>query len=259
MKNDLLRALIFARAHRHVLVLSLSLFLLILLSMFPEARAWIWSVTVVDIIVIVIVAGTLALVFLGKRHHSVNTGHSLPPPPLIRPEGLTALVAALAIFVTYASFRNQSRLAAEIGLNSEGQMLFELEMSNPNLRCLYTNFAHDNAQVCLESLVSDPDEWSASTFYIEGMFWLLEKAEDDRKAWGSAYSKEIDYWREYVNEDPTGLFSFYLISFNRGLDGAQKHMRRANVRIEGLCRRYRLVHAALEVAGANPEPSIQCP
>jgi hypothetical protein len=120
-------------------------------------------------------------------------------------------------------------------------MLFEMEMADPNLRCLYT---------------SKEADWSAASFYIEGVFWLLKKSEDDRKAWGSIYSDDIDYWREYVNEDPTGLFG-YLVSFH-GAEGAQKAMAQAGVNIPNLCGRYRRVRRFLEQARANTRPEVPC-
>jgi hypothetical protein len=258
MRERLVRVLSFARAHRIHLAATTSVFVLAVLLAFPVVRGWIWSVTFVDILVLITFVGAVLLASLGKRDAGPSAGLDRARP-YVAPEGLTAIVAAIAIFVTYASFRNQTRLAAETGLNTEGQMLFEMEMDNPNLRCLYTNFAHDDAQACLRRFVNDPNEWSAGIFYIEGVFWLLEKAEEDRKAWGSVYSKDIDYWRQYVNEDPTGLFSFYLVSFHGSYDGARQGMKRAAVEILDLCRKYRSVRLALEQARANSARPIPCP
>ena len=256
MSNSVSALLAAARAHRFLLAVALSLVLLLVLVALPEFRGQIWSIAFVDILVIVTVVGAIVLALLGERPSSPVAEDR--PRRLIAPERLMAIVTAVAIFVTYASFRNQARLAAETFLNTEGQMLFEMEMANPNLRCLYTNFAHDDPNACLQRFVSDPKEWSAGSFYVEGVIWLLERSRNDQAAWGSIYSEDVDYWREYVNEDPTGLFSYYLVSFNQSPQGAREAMGRAGLDIPDFCRKYRSVHTALERAGAKPAAAVRC-
>jgi hypothetical protein len=233
----------------------ISALLLVMLLQFPEWRDRVWSVAFLDIMVIVTAVGTIVIMLLGNPGES-GVGNAVHRR--MTPERVTAIAAALAIFVTYASFRNQSRLTAETALNTEGQMLFDMEMANANLRCIYTNFAHDDPAACLAKIVRDPEQWSAVSFYIEGVFWLLEKAEEDERAWGSVYSKEIDYWRSYVNEDPTGLFSYYLVSFHESGQAAREAMRRAAVDIPHFCQKYFVVRRALKQANARPSAAVPC-
>jgi hypothetical protein len=244
-----------ARGHSKSVAATVSLGLIVALVSFPAARAWLWSIPVVDLVVAVSVVATVILALLPRR--ASNLPSAALARGIVTPERLTAIAAAVAIFVTYASFRNQSRLAAETALNTEGQMLFEMEMTQPNLRCLYTSFAHDDPAACLRRIASNEADWSAASFYIEGVFWLLKKSEDDRKAWGSVYSDDINYWREYVNEDPTGLFAFYLLSFH-GAGGAEKAMVETGVKIPDLCGKYRRVRSVLEQARANTRPEVRC-
>jgi hypothetical protein len=183
-----------------------------LLAIFPPLRDRTWSAAVIGFFVVAILVA--AIWFSVASRHPV--GSEEVRSWRLTSEGVTAVAAALAIFVAYASFRNQSRLAAEANLNAEGHALFEIEMSDrKGLRRLYSNYAHDDPDKCLLETVRNADQWSAALFYVEEALWLLEKAEDDRIAWGSAYSADIAYWREYINDDPTGMFSYYLVA-NRG-------------------------------------------
>lgn len=169
---------------------------------------------------------------------------------LIRAGG--AAVIVLTFYAGYASFRNQGRLSSEAALNDNGYTLYQIEMDHEELRCLYFNYAHQRPKQCLDRIVSSDKNWSLALFYVEEAWFQLSQAQKERKEWGATYAEQIQYWAQDVSRDPTGLFSYYLISSEKSLEDAQSTMSSSDVSIKDLCGRYILVWTALGRYGAQP-------
>lgn len=227
----------------------------------------IWASKTVDMVVlgtIITFLATLATSLFMARSSTTD-----PFRPLFRRavSWLGALALLLGFFVAYASFRTQSRLAAEETLTMGGYALYEIEMQKPEIRCLYFNYGHENAERCLETLVSSQELWSSAIFYVEEGWFQLSHANDQRDEWGADYAESIRYWAEDVSRDPTGLFAYYLVSSEPTLDKARKTMAAADVAIPDLCRNYVKVWQALvsrkaqpsRVSGAARECGVKAP
>ncbi len=163
-----------------------------------------------------------------------------------------AAIVAVTLFAGYATFRNQGRLASEAAMSAGGYHLYSLEMSRPEIRCLYFNYAHHDPRGCLERIAKDPELWSFALFYVEESWFQLEQAVTERDEWGSTYAEMIRYWAQDVSRDFTGMFSYYLISSERSLDSALLTMRGADVNIRGVCTRFRIVWRSLHNRGVQP-------
>lgn len=170
---------------------------------------------------------------------------------------LTVLLLFVGIYAGYASFRNQTRLAAETALNDGADNLFAVEIANPELRCLYRTYGHDDPDRCLATLAADRDLWSLAIFYVEESWFTLEKAAEDRRNWGSQYATDIAYWADDVSDDTTGLFSYYLLN-QHGPGDIKGEMRRAGICIPDVCAGYAKVRAALTLAKALPPGPDLC-
>lgn len=173
---------------------------------------------------------------------------------------VTGVAAVLALFAAYGSFRNQTRLASEGQLGAEAMILYQLEMEHPELRCLYDNYGYSDYDACLARVTSADANWSLAIFYVEEGWFVLTQSYQDRKNWGSTYADLIDYWRDDVAKDPTGVFTYYQVaSTDRDLPNgdrlaaAEQEMDEAGVVIgrEEICTRYQRVRQALELANAQ--------
>lgn len=164
----------------------------------------------------------------------------------------TALLVILTVFAGYASFRNQSRLSSEAALNDAGYTLYNLEMEKTELRCLYFNYGHSSPDQCLSAIVNDPQFWSLAIFYVEESWFQLEGAKKEQDEWGATYAESIKYWAQDVGRDPTGLFSYYLVSSEKSIEKAVGTMLSSGVEIDGMCAKYRKVWRALYKVGKHP-------
>lgn len=218
----------------------------------PEIFNIIWSVRLLDISAAFALSVGIFVIAIRFWKHLIS------PKSTWKIDDVTAFVAVIALFVTYASFRNQGRLASEAMLSAEGQQSTEFEMNKPVLRCLYSNFGHDNDNCANKYIFKDANNWRQAIFYVESVFWQLEKAEKDKKEWGSVYSQDIKYWRSYVNEDTTGIFSYYLVNTNKTCAEAKSAMSRSVLDIKGFYQKYQRVWQSLKQARANPPAFITC-
>lgn len=205
---------------------------------------WFWSVQAIDLVVFGVIVVVPLLLATRLIVSNLIRGERLR---LLLSENLViTLIGLLAVYVAYASLRNQTRQAAEIALNADSSELFAYEMEDgANLRCLYDNFGWDAPEACRAAFTADPKSWSKALYYVEESLFILRKAQRDRAQWGSSYGEEIGYWQEDVSRDPTGLFSYYLVAGADSLAEAKADMREAGVCMPNLCDGYRLVAAAL--------------
>ncbi|MGQ0444703.1 MAG: hypothetical protein ACT4O2_06145 [Beijerinckiaceae bacterium] len=225
---------------------------LVKLFILPE-RESLWAADKLDLVVTValsaiILLGALMLLSVVLFPHSDRLKE-------LRRDSIKwvgAVIVLLTLYAGYATFRNQGRLASEAALSAGGYHLYNLEMSHPEIRCLYFNYAHHDPRGCLERIISDPERWSFALFYVEEAWFQLEQAQTERIEWGSTYAQMIKYWAQDVSRDPTGLFAYYLVSSERSLDAAAETMRRSDVRIPAICANYRVVWRALYRRRAQP-------
>ncbi|HEX6859585.1 MAG TPA: hypothetical protein VF138_05220 [Caulobacteraceae bacterium] len=167
-------------------------------------------------------------------------------------------VVIVGAFVAYSAFRNQLKLSAEVELNQEGSGLLDYEMADENIRCLYDNYGHYDSDHCLRVNASSSDHWSKAIFYVEETWFQLEKATRERAKWGSDYAEEVKYWAEDLGRDPTGLFSYYLVSSAPSVADAREEMRLAGVCIPDLCERYSYVLQALPQGSRDGQRALAC-
>lgn len=219
----------------------------------PGVMSQLWRAPVVDSVVLAII---------GLSIWAAAKTWSLPPSgrqKFLRSAefGIIGTIVLLStVYVAYASFRNQARMASEANLNDEAMILYQFELEHPELRCLYDNYGHQIYQRCLEQIVSNPDNWSRAIFYIEEAWYVVTVSKDDEREWGSSYSDSIEFWRQDIGKDPTGLFSYYLVA-TEGTD-ARARMVAAGVRIEDLCGNYARVWNALARHSAQPPRRQPC-
>lgn len=232
----------------------------------PTQRSDVWSVETLDRVVIVTLAFMAGLVFLSGLLSTWSSpkisGRALKRG-VIRGGG--AILLGLTLYATYGAFRNQSRLTAEQNLNSEAMQLYQLEIDNPELRCLYYNYGHTTPGRCLANLISTEEKWSLAIFYVEEVWFVLAKAETDEREWGSTYSETINWWRVDVARDPTGIFSYYVVAGEwadepeGAVQRARDYMASARVDMKYMCRRYHRVWEELRRSSAQPPPRAHCP
>jgi hypothetical protein len=228
---------------------SLAIIVLYLVTEYPDE---VWSANTVD--TAVISAVVIFLLVSGL----VTFSMSKPQIPWLRDVRRNALgwggaaLAILTVYVAYASFRNQSMLSSEEALNDAGYQLYEIEMRQAELRCLYFNYGYSSPRRCLEELVSTPERWSLALFYVEEAWFQLKKANVERSRWGGSYAEEIRYWAQDVERDPTGMFSYYLISSEGSLEDARETMGESAISIGNPCRNFMWVWTALRQRGAEP-------
>lgn len=217
-----------------------------------------WNVGTLDRVILLFPMTVFAVILAGVlyrlgRRRRVRTTEFWEPIVA----ALTVVLVFVGIYAGYASFRNQTRLAAETALNEGADNLFAVEIDHPEIRCLYSNFGHDDPQACVARLAADRDRWSLAIFYVEESWFTLEKAAEDRANWGSQYAGDIAYWADDVSDDPSGLFSYYLVN-QHSLAGAKARMKRAGVCIPDLCAGYSKVRGALLKARAAPAGPDLC-
>lgn len=217
-----------------------------------------WSVTALDRVVLFFPVAVAAVIVTGilyriRRRRPIRTTEFWEPIVA----SLTVVLVFIGIYAGYASFRNQTRLAAETALNESADQLTQVEFARPEIRCLYPNFGHDDPETCLARLAGDPDRWTLAISYVEETWFTLEKAAADRADWGSQYARAIGYWADDVSDDETGLFGYYLVN-QEGVAGAKARMKGAGVCIADLCDSYATVRAALIEAKAAPEGPDPC-
>jgi hypothetical protein len=263
-------------------------------------REDLWNIKVVDVAVVGGVVAALGAIFYTALAHVRETTQlraraSSPDawsplqglPEKLLPVAGAGLGLILSVFIAYGALRNQSRLTAEIALNEDGGRIADWERESAAIRCLYTWFdgappkgdarkkaVDANADACLVRIVANRDTYTEAMLYIEESFFILRRAERDRKQWGSRYNSEIAYWQSDVSEDPTGLFAFHLLNrypLNRCSDTpsrgcvaddavlptVEREMASAHVEIENLCVAAQRVHTCLHAVGrfAAPLPS----
>lgn len=215
-----------------------------------------WNVGALDRVILLFPVAVFAVILAGVlyrlgRKRRVRTTEFWEPIVAC----LTVVLVFVGIYAGYASFRNQTRLAAETALNDGADNLFAIEMDHPEIRCLYSNFGHDDPQACVARLAADRDRWSLAIFYVEESWFTLEKASEDRANWGSQYAGDIAYWADDVSDDPSGLFAFYLLN-QHSVAQAKARMTRAGVCIPDLCGGYSKVRGALLAAKAASGPDL---
>ena len=101
-------------------------------------------------------------------------------------------------------------------------------------------------------MIESEGNWSLAIFYVEESWFILTRALEERLNWGSNYAESIEYWAEDVGRDPTGLFSYYLVSSERTMKDAEEAMVKAGVSIPDLCGNFRKVWLALLQKGKHP-------
>jgi len=227
-----------------MVVLGLSVLGLALLLAKGEG---LWSVRTLDFVVraglvalavlsIILVFSSIPLISMANRRryrqHALRFGG--------------ALLLLLTFFAGYSSFRNQGRLLSEASLSESGSQLYSLEMSNPGIRCVYSNYGFEDTGGCLTSFAKDEKSWSFVIFYVEESWFQLSQAKEEQDEWGSTYAEQVKYWAQDVERDPTGIFSFYLISSEASLIDAEQTMRDSNLWIAEPCAKFHVVWEALE-------------
>ena len=221
---------------------------------------WLWSVRTIDVVIILSVIAFLCVstyVILVERRKSKPKNWKDRRERTISIFGLLMIV--VGAYVAYGSFRNQLRITAENALNEEGSALFDIEMEgDSDLRCIYDNYGHFAPDGCLLKIVSDEKLWSRAIFYVEESWFILEKAHQDRAQWGSDYARVLEYWAQDVSRDPTGLFSYYLVSSNDTVSEARGEMEASGVCIPDLCKGYQKVREALPDEAKDRQRAVVC-
>lgn len=222
-------------------------------------RGTLWSVGTLDRVVIFTLGSAFLLViFIGILRFWSSPGISVEDIRKGIISGGAVLLLVLTLYATYGAFRNQARLTAESSLNGDAMQLYQLEIDHRELRCLYYNYGHANPDRCLEHIVSSEERFSLAFLYVEEVWSVLRRAGEDEREWGSTYSRSIDFWRDDVSLDPTGLFAYYAVA-TEGPERAAAFMGSAEVRIADLCANYRKVRAALARHSAAPLEPDRCP
>lgn len=159
---------------------------------------------------------------------------------------MLGIAGVLGTFIAYGSLRNQMLQNAETASNETAGDFVDWERGNPMLRCLYTwdsNFL--NHDLCRRSILSDPDQLSEVTLYIEEVLFFLEQSKRYQRVYGSPYNADIDFWRNDIREDPTGLFSFTFYNIYR--DELPEAIERTGLNIPNLRERHAMVESELRM------------
>ena len=235
-------------------ILAISVLIGVLWLIQP-ARWGVWSPRIIDAVVLTVALLGISVAVWGYKwaNNQVSRRKRLI-------DSATIFVLVLSVVAAYAAFRNQSRLLADQILSDEGQIISDYEMeAGDDLRCIYDNFAYNDVDACLRQITSRKETWSRLVFYVEAIWWILEKSRADERSWGSNYSVDIDYWREYIEDDHTGMFSYYIVAFHEGEQQAVEAMERAGVTIPDFVAKYCRVYSALALHGARPPRTLECP
>lgn len=122
----------------------------------------------------------------------------------------SAALAIIAIYLTYAVFRNQAKQAEEAALNQRAATILLMESSDQNIRCLYEWRGFDAPENCLQKNL-DKDQWSKTQLYIEETINFFWEARVDGQHYGANNFHGMTEWADDISKDPTGLFSYYLV------------------------------------------------
>ena len=141
-----------------------------------------------------------------------------------RPGAVAAALIGFAFtsFVAWRTIEDASREEAESRIAQEGYTLLGYEMEYPHLRCLYDFYHGTEASACLQQVygTGDKGKWTQTLLYIEEVIWIFDESRQVEERYGAVYSDDIDYWREDVVDDVSGLFSYYIVE-----EAAQEHRR----------------------------------
>lgn len=194
---------------------------------------------------------------------------------------IAALFAfCVTLFLAHRTIEDSNREQAETRISDEGYVLLNYEMENPELRCIYVWYDGVDPAACLNRLFAsgptsaDHDAWTMTMLYVEEALWILEESADMKERYGSSYSDTIDYWRDDVEIDPTGVFSYYIVSeaseeaarqVRDGTDARPECIARGMLSESGigelgprLCERYRNVINHAPPAFFSREPEGWC-
>jgi hypothetical protein len=167
---------------------------------------------------------------------------------------LIGSAAILGTLVAYGSLRNQMLQNAETSSNDTATHFVNWERENPLIRCLYTwdsNFV--NYDSCRQMIVSNQDNLSEITLYIEEVLFFLEQSRRYQRVYGSPYNADVDFWREDIQEDPTGIFAFTFYNIYRG--ELPEAIERTGLNIPNLRERHAMVES--EVRASAPVRAAQ--
>ena len=239
-----------------VAVIAITLLAAILTATFMGE---IWRVYVLDTVALFVVfAASIITVAAAYANHRSDASARARIDNWLKIAGVFG--TALAIFLTYGSFRNQVRLTSEGDLNQEAMALFEIEMAHAELRCVYDNYGGSDYEKCLQTLIKgEKGEWSLAMFYAEEAWFIIYRAKQDRKEWRSSYGDSLDYWVEDIEKDYTGIFSYQLVSTTDSMNELRTFLQDVDVRIPTICQKFLAVRAALVRAGkAAPLATHYC-
>lgn len=183
---------------------------------------------------------------------------SKPDFNFLKNSWITGFVAIITLILTYGMVRSQLQQSSDNSQNQMASFVVEAEYAEPLFRCLYKWDAHNQSAACLDRIASDADSYTKVMLYIEEVYWFLTSSRREANLWDSRYSDDIDFWREDVATDPTGMFSYQAVVENP--ENPRSALAQAGVEIapDRLCANYRRVHAQLTLRGASPSPLMDC-
>jgi len=215
---------------------------------------WLWNITTIDLAfdVLVTVVVAIFLIFLLQLAASKNAwlrktalAKALSKPKLTSTQVVAVFLTVLGIYIAYGSLRNQMRMSAEAARNSDAYLLLEWEKDKPYIRCLYTWYSDIvSGEACLQEIVGDSQKFTETLLYVEEVFWILQASKRDAELYKSPYSSDIQFWRDDIEEDPTGIFSFHLIN-RYPVSRVTAEATDAGICIPDLCSGYERVRLAL--------------
>lgn len=220
---------------------------------------WIFNAALLDGIAVVLLLMLVAAVVVGivdivpAVHH--RTGRVLRKR---LGRWIPVMTALLALFLTYATVRLQTRLAADVAYDEIGSMFVQDELANSHFRCLYNWHAHSTPVQCRSDIVSSSEKYSETMLYIEEVLFLLESAKKDKAIWGTQYAEDIEFWMKDVSDDPTGMFSYGIVVENPTDPSSAVEAAGLKISPERLCKNYSVVWEHLRTTGGNPAPKIEC-
>ena len=164
-----------------------------------------------------------------------------------------AMMLAVTAYIGYATLRNQMAMQAETDLNQYATKLLEYEMlPDSEIRCLYRNYGYDSAEGCRSTITAQEKTWSQTFFYVEQVIQIFRQASRAEDRWGSEFGETLDYWRVPVEEDFSGMFSYFIVASSENPEAAREAMKQAGICIPNVCAGYQKVLEALPPT-ARPE------
>lgn len=226
-----------------------------------------WSVKTLDLVVRIglMILGILGIGWLASTLPFLDRQVRRQLRPAMRIGA--ALLVVLTFFAGYSSFRNQGRLSSEAALGAGGYHLYNIEMGKEEIRCVYFNYGYHDASECRESLVKDMHAWTFAIYYVEEAWFQLAQAKREQDEWGATYAEQVKYWAQDVSRDPTGIFSYYLVSSEPSRRKVRETMADSGVSIADPCLGFQFIWSALErrkklptaVSGAAKECAAERP